>query len=73
MKYTFEIHLPSQSIDSKHETTVDVTAKEDMVVGKINGVESGELVEPKEDTERGEEKKKKDRRKKPTTQTLYIR
>jgi len=41
MKYTFELHLPSQSSDPKHETAVDVTAKEDMVVGKLNGVESG--------------------------------
>ena len=55
MKYTFAINLPSQSSDPKQVTTVDVTAKEDIVVGKLNGVESGELVEPNEDTERGKE------------------
>ena len=59
MKYTFETNLPSQSSDPKHEITVDVTAKDDIAVGKINGEESVELVTPKDDAEReGEEKKK---------------
>lgn len=52
MEYTFETNLPSQSSDPKHETISDVIAKEDVVVGKIKGVDSAELVEPKEDDER---------------------
>ena len=53
MKYTFETNLPSQSSDPKHEITVDVITKEDVVVGKIKGVDSAELVaEPKEVAER---------------------
>jgi len=52
MKYSFEIHLPSQSSDPKHDTIVDVFTKEDMVVDKIKGVDSAEIVEPKEDAER---------------------
>lgn len=71
MKYTFETNLPSQSSDPKHEITVDVTSKEDVVVGKIKGVESVELVEPKEDAERKKEKEKA-RCKKPNSLTPFI-
>ena len=52
MKFTFETNLPSQWSDPKHETIVDVITKEDVVVGKINGVDSAELLEPKEDAAR---------------------
>lgn len=69
MKYPFETisNLPSQSSDPKHEITVDATGKEDVVVGKINSVESVELVKPKDDAEREveETKKKRDERNPP--------
>lgn len=52
MKHTFETNLPSQSRDPKHEIIVVVITKEDVVVGKIKGVDSTELVEPKKDAER---------------------
>ena len=67
MKYTFWTNLPSQSSDPKE----DVTANEDVVVGKIKGVESVELVEPKEGAERN--KKEKARCEKPNSLTPYIR
>ena len=52
MKHTFETNLPSQSRDPKHEIIVVVITKEDVVVGKIKGVDSAELVEPKKDDKR---------------------
>ena len=45
MKCTFEVNLPSQSSNPKHEISVDVISKEDEVVGKDR------RVEPKEDAE----------------------
>ena len=59
MKHTFETNLPSQSRDPKHEIIVVVITKEDVVVGKINSVESVELVKPKDDAEREVEETKK--------------
>lgn len=49
MKYTIQTNLPSQSSDPKHETIVDVSTKEEVVVGKIKEVDSAELLEPKKD------------------------
>ena len=45
-------NLPSQSSDPEHEITVDVAAKEDVVVGKIDGLETAVLVKLKEDAEK---------------------
>ena len=59
MKNSLETNLPSQSSDPKHEITVDATAKEDVVTGKINSVESEELVKPKDDAKRKVKEKKK--------------
>ena len=60
-EYTFGTNLPWQSSDPKHETLtiVDVITKEDAIVGKINGVDSAELLEPKKDAERKKTRCKK--------------
>lgn len=59
MKYPIETNLPSQSSDPRQEVTVDTIAREDVVVGKIDLVESVKLVKPKDDAEREVEEKKK--------------
>ena len=55
-KYTLERNLPSQLSSPEQEITVDVAAKEDVVVGKSDGVEIAELVMVKEDAEKKIEK-----------------
>ena len=57
-KYSFEINLPSQSIDPKHDTIVDVFTKEDVVVDKIKEEDSAEIVDAKKDAERTKERYK---------------